>query len=189
MKTLRTLVVGLAAFTLLAFSPSPVSATLYNFSYAGDGVSASGTLTTTGPLQPLTGPGLTGLSGYLITAITGTRNGVTITGIESNPNFPGVSVDSTGTVYFDNALIVTTYGVDVCGLNYYAGGTTYNLSTLLSPNLGGNLDTVLPYSGVSTLVTLTITPVPEPTTMIAGALLLLPFGASTVRVLRKNRTV
>jgi hypothetical protein len=30
--------------------------------------------------------------------------------------------------------------------------------------------------------------VPEPTTMIAGALLLLPFGASTLRMLRKNRT-
>jgi hypothetical protein len=29
--------------------------------------------------------------------------------------------------------------------------------------------------------------VPEPTTMIAGALLLLPFGASTIRILRKNR--
>ena len=30
--------------------------------------------------------------------------------------------------------------------------------------------------------------VPEPTTMIAGELLLLPFGASTLRILRKNRT-
>jgi len=30
-------------------------------------------------------------------------------------------------------------------------------------------------------------PVPEPTTMVAGALLLLPFGASTVRFFRKNR--
>jgi hypothetical protein len=30
--------------------------------------------------------------------------------------------------------------------------------------------------------------VPEPTTMIAGALLLLPFGASTIRLLRKTRT-
>ena len=29
--------------------------------------------------------------------------------------------------------------------------------------------------------------VPEPTTMIAGALLLVPFGASTLRILRKNR--
>ena len=32
-----------------------------------------------------------------------------------------------------------------------------------------------------------VTEVPEPTTMIAGALLLLPFGASTLRMLRKNR--
>jgi hypothetical protein len=31
-------------------------------------------------------------------------------------------------------------------------------------------------------------PVPEPTTMIAGALLLLPVGASTLRMLRKTRT-
>jgi hypothetical protein len=31
------------------------------------------------------------------------------------------------------------------------------------------------------------TPVPEPTTMLAGALLLLPFGASTLRMLRKGR--
>ena len=33
-----------------------------------------------------------------------------------------------------------------------------------------------------------VAPVPEPTTMIAGALLLLPFGASTLRILRRNRT-
>jgi len=29
--------------------------------------------------------------------------------------------------------------------------------------------------------------VPEPTTMIAGVMMLLPFGASTLRFLRKNR--
>ena len=33
-----------------------------------------------------------------------------------------------------------------------------------------------------------IAPVPEPTTCIAGALLLLPFGASTLRMFRRNRT-
>ena len=46
-------------------------------------------------------------------------------------------------------------------------------------------------SGVS--ITYQITPqvhnvvVPEPTTMLAGALLLLPFGASTLRILRRDR--
>jgi len=34
-----------------------------------------------------------------------------------------------------------------------------------------------------------LAPVPEPTTLIAGALLLLPFGASTLRILRKSRMV
>jgi hypothetical protein len=33
-----------------------------------------------------------------------------------------------------------------------------------------------------------LAPVPEPTTMVAGALLLLPFALSTVRRMRKNRT-
>jgi hypothetical protein len=34
---------------------------------------------------------------------------------------------------------------------------------------------------------LVMVPVPEATTIIAGALLLLPLGASTLRVLRKQR--
>jgi hypothetical protein len=32
-----------------------------------------------------------------------------------------------------------------------------------------------------------LAPVPEPTTLISGALMLLPFGASTLRILRRNR--
>jgi hypothetical protein len=41
------------------------------------------------------------------------------------------------------------------------------------------------YIGLDNVV---VSAVPEPTTMIAGALLLLPFGASTLRILRKKRT-
>jgi hypothetical protein len=40
----------------------------------------------------------------------------------------------------------------------------------------------------ATIIDQRFSQVPEPTTMIAGALLLLPFGASTLRILRKNRT-
>jgi choice-of-anchor C domain-containing protein len=39
------------------------------------------------------------------------------------------------------------------------------------------------------LDTVSVTPVPEPTTLIAGALLLLPFGASTLRRVRGKRAV
>jgi hypothetical protein len=48
-----------------------------------------------------------------------------------------------------------------------------------------------PFGGLSTLSEVSQSfhqEVPEPTTIIAGALLLLPFGASTLRILRKNRT-
>jgi hypothetical protein len=57
------------------------------------------------------------------------------------------------------------------------GTFTQYLDTWLKPNDGASQG----------LIYNALTPVPEPTTMIAGALLLLPFGASTLRVLRKHR--
>ena len=51
-------------------------------------------------------------------------------------------------------------------------------------------DTGGPSSGsvdINSITVSDVSPVPEPTTMIAGALLLLPFGATTLRMLRKNR--
>jgi hypothetical protein len=44
-------------------------------------------------------------------------------------------------------------------------------------------DVLVPSTGTS----INISAVPEPTTMVAGALLLLPFGASTIRMLRKRQ--
>jgi hypothetical protein len=52
-----------------------------------------------------------------------------------------------------------------------------NIETTFWNADGGNQDLIGP-----------MTPVPEPATILAGALLLLPFGASTLRVLRRNRT-
>ena len=56
----------------------------------------------------------------------------------------------------------------------------YNIETTFWNSQAGNQDLIGPLTGTSVAV-------PEPATMIAGALLLLPFGASTVRILRKNR--
>jgi hypothetical protein len=36
--------------------------------------------------------------------------------------------------------------------------------------------------------TLAAAPVPEPTTLISGAMLLMPFGASALRIMRKRST-
>ncbi len=55
-----------------------------------------------------------------------------------------------------------------------------------SPANANNLNPATGYAsgGVPTLPS---PQVPEPTTLLAGALLLLPFGASTMRIFRKNR--
>jgi len=181
--------IGLAAFALLAFSPSQARATLYDFSYVdtatlGTIVQASGTLTTSGLLTALTG--VPGVSGYDITAVTGERNGFAITGIDLNLAFPNSSVNN-GNMY-DDALIVSPNGTfDVDGLNFYsADGNTYNLSSLYTPTGGGTWDTVTTSQVIGTEVNLTITAVPEPTTIISGVLMLLPFGASTLRILRRR---
>ncbi len=49
-------------------------------------------------------------------------------------------------------------------------------------------DTGGPSSGSVDINSITVTSVPEPTTLLAGALLLLPFGAGTLRILRRTRT-
>jgi len=60
-------------------------------------------------------------------------------------------------------------------LLFYSDLTSYTGSTATVQDGGSQ-------SGLNTYA-----PVPEPTTLVAGMLLLLPFGASTLRTLRKNR--
>jgi hypothetical protein len=207
-KTLR-FGVGLALAALLTTVAN--ASLVFDWSYTGSGVTASGTLTTTDTTTALTGIhyGNLTMSGYQITGITGQRNGVNITGLAPNTHFPANgTVTVNGTQYgIDDALDVIPSGVvlDIEGLVFYAGGIGYDLAANGSSGNatwgGGSSYQQLPYGGGyaeqangdyihGRAVTLTITPapVPEPTTMIAGALLLLPFGASTLRMLRKSRT-
>jgi hypothetical protein len=57
-------------------------------------------------------------------------------------------------------------------------GGSFDASQYLDPGVHGSIQSATFWSTVV---------VPEPTTMIAGALLLLPFGASTLRILRKRQ--
>lgn len=96
----------------------------------------------------------------------------------------------------------TGYGVTASGngnfwLTSPLSGDIYNAYTtylgLLNPvsvaaNLGtGNILRSTESGAGQDLIWNVTAVVPEPTTMIAGALLLLPFGASTLRMLRKSR--
>jgi hypothetical protein len=89
-----------------------------------------------------------------------------------------VSVNITGISYsgLNSDLIALKNGVNgSLVLTFQFTGET--LSQLTAPGAVSEVNT---YSG-------SISSVPEPSTVIAGALLLLPFGVSSIRALRKNR--
>ncbi|HZI33513.1 MAG TPA: hypothetical protein VFF11_14325 [Candidatus Binatia bacterium] len=66
---------------------------------------------------------------------------------------------------------------------FYLGGQAADL-----PQFPNDFWTTKEQYGISGWTAFNVTSsVPEPSTIVAGALLLLPFGVSTVRILRKNR--
>jgi hypothetical protein len=74
-----------------------------------------------------------------------------------------------------------------------SGATGYTeFTATFTPTAAGDLSFLAANTGTAAtkvyLDDVSLTAVPEPSTMIAGALLLLPFAASTLRKLRKNRT-
>jgi hypothetical protein len=85
------------------------------------------------------------------------------------------------------------------GLSQFIGGSTFDLAAALDTTAGwyftqtdpGEFGAFNPFAGGTLEVTYdyTATAVPEPSTLFAGAMLLLPFGASTMRILRKKKTV
>ena len=113
-----------------------------------------------------------------------------------NPNYPGSTaalISQSGYFIYDDQVqaganpFLTNPGLLFQGpngqrieLNLFSNGASQpvpNGTYQLYDNSGVNL------YGNATIVD----PVPEPTTMVAGALLVLPFGASTLRILRKSR--
>ena len=82
----------------------------------------------------------------------------------------------------------TDYNTYLAALNFTSVDNDLGLGSILRDSLydssGGRQTT--PGAGQDFIYN--VTPVPEPATMVAGALLLLPFGASTLRMLRKNRS-
>lgn len=108
-----------------------------------------------------------------------------------------------GTKYEFSAWVMNVYPDSPANLKFSFGGTvlgefsptgsgvwqqfTAQFTASEATSLGGVIDLNLAYSGNDfALDDISLTPVPEPSTVIAGALLLLPFGATTLRLIRKN---
>ena len=124
---------------------------IYDFSYTGVGISASGVFTT----QSTANAGQ-----FLITSISGQRNGVAITGLDStlDPNFPPdfllyVPATNTQTLLNPSYLDNFGFGYDAGGVGYEIFSSTIRTSVLENPGGPGITFNVM-------------APTPEPSSLI-----------------------
>src|SRR5437763_10237914 len=134
----------------------PASASLiWNWNYSGAGVVASGTFTTNDT------PDGTGF--YLITSITGTRNGETITGLQPT----GTSIPGNEPFAVDNLVSLNGPQLTHHGFGYAATGGNYAnpfFADFLSPPRYLDFFSAPPFTSellVSFSATLTAVPEPE----------------------------
>lgn len=152
-------------------------ASLYDITFTGGGSAANGQIDVVGN---------DAVSGYL-TVTAGAQSVGTYDLIPGSGTMYGAGG---GGFNYDNQVFVASNPfLDNGGLLFGGGNTLINLwgDGVNQYSLYGLPPAYAPAvdNGIATI---SLAAVPEPTTMIAGALLLLPFGASTLRILRKNRT-
>ncbi|WP_013322928.1 PEP-CTERM sorting domain-containing protein [Gloeothece verrucosa] len=153
----------------------PASALIWNWSYSGPGLVASGTLTTNDIPDDL--------GFYLITGITGTRNGETITGLQpAGTPIPGNEPFEVDNLISLNAIQLTGdgFGYSTASGSYaspfYANflSTPGYLELFSAPPLTEGFTNLGPEDS-ELLITFSATPVPEPLTIL-GSVTVLGFG-------------
>jgi hypothetical protein len=166
--------IKLAVMASVLLVAAQARATLYDLTYTDNGANVgSGVINVSG------GVATSGYFDVTAGAATGVWN-----------LSPGTGSDSS--FYWDNAVnsagnpFLTSAGLLFTGTGVYAGNeiniwgnSADNYS--LQGNIGGN------WNPISNGGEATLTAVPEPTTIISGVMMLLPFGASTLRVLRRKQ--
>jgi hypothetical protein len=194
LKTIKTLGFGLMVAAGLTTAAN--AQVVYTFDeggiisgYGTGEPSVTGSVTLSGSLSA----GTYDITGYTGGNIGATLSGtsVTVTSISYGETPPGTGLD----------IYLQTAADNILGA---PGSYTPTLTILSDGDLVFNYVTFSGASGVYNLYTGTSSPneqhvqdngvlggdwvpVPEPTTIMSGMLLLLPFGASTLRIVRKNR--
>ncbi|MEH2260984.1 PEP-CTERM sorting domain-containing protein [Nostoc sp.] len=188
MKNLALSAIALATTSGLVFGTMPAASALsWNWNYSGTGIEANGTFTTNDTPNDL--------GFYLITGITGTRNGETITGLQAT----GTLIPGNEPFNVDNLISLNTQQLTGDGFGYSTSEGNYSspffASFLATPgylevfsappitpgfeNLGLE-DSELPINFSATI----ITTVPEPTSILS-LLILCTLGAFSV--LKRNK--
>ena len=103
-----------AAAIAVALIAGPASATVYDFSYSANPADIYGPATTSGQITTSDTPDFG--NAYAIIGITGTRNGVAITGLDPDDLAPSNYINPTIPGIYDDS-----------GFSFIAGGMTYQL--------------------------------------------------------------
>jgi hypothetical protein len=171
---------ALATTAVLASLPTKARADQFDFNYSGNGVEASGVLTTGAYSDNIGG---LGLEGWQITEISGQRNGVAIDGLWNDSNFPGPAI--IGDVEFDNVLLASPLGFDYYGLAYTTvAGQEFNVYSQDFPTGGGYYDW---QDGTGNFIPVTLDPSPVPDRANTAVLVLLVVGLYALGILRQRR--
>lgn len=113
-------------------------ANTWDFAYSGTGVNASGVITTGAAITTFEGS-----AGFVITDITGLRNGIAITGLQEqatvNPSV-GYTISQDGRWAFNNVLLASG-GFDLWGVLFHtADNKEYNLYNQGGQYIDGNFN-------------------------------------------------
>jgi hypothetical protein len=197
---IRILQMTIAAAALVMAVQTRASLEVFDISYSdpsGDVLSGQLTAISLGGNQYLA------TSGTITVAATDQDAGAFVGTYSLLPGGPGNVLSPSGSFQYDNVLYYpgSPNIVDFSGILGFVGSGGIELNLFGDQNNTPGYYSLEGYSSGTGLVdfyvlnqgnvagpaTATLTPVPEATTMIAGALLLLPLGASTLRILRKSR--
>jgi hypothetical protein len=151
MSNFKKLIVTAA---LLLAGPMAANATslYWSFEYSGVGVDASGLLTTDSILSGGT---------YLITDISGQRNGETILNLVA----PGTIVTSGGSLFSDNLLSQTEPYLNASGFTFHTASGYYNVCFAGSGCGNAGYEDINGQTIAFTPIQLHIASVPEPSTI------------------------
>lgn len=189
----------LLPLALGVLSALPAQAAQFKLTYAGAGINFDGVLTT-GPLG--VNPNFAGVptpDTYLVTGVTGTRNGVPITDVVPLGSPDALAWEAAGGS-FDNLVYQSGPFVDLGGFLYKADGILYNLFYVTATDFPGSSLPLPSYSefalingafvpplsipdGLGNFVAITATAIPEPVSLL-GAVVGLGIGAAFKRRVR-----
>jgi hypothetical protein len=168
---MKAKILGLLAVGLLATPILAGATTLWSFSYAGVGVTASGFLQTDDTLVN---------GGYLVTNVSGSRNSEAILGVvDTGTPVAGAIWDN---LLFPNAAFVFGTG----GLMYSTASGNYNVCSSGPPNIAAcgssGYKEFIPATGSLGDIRFSLARVPEP-----GTLALLGFGLAGLGLSRRRK--